>query len=143
MARKKPTFAVTEYIPEERVLDNPEGAFDPHLWFDVSLWREAAGVVRDALKAFDPRHAADYQSRADDYQAELAKLHDYAKTQLATIPKERRVLVTAHDAFRYFGRAYDIEVKGIQGPSSARSSPLNARCMFRGRIVPSTPASRR
>jgi manganese/zinc/iron transport system substrate-binding protein len=118
MARKKPTFAVTEYIPEGRVLDNPAGAFDPHLWFDVSLWREAAGVVRDALKAFDPKHAAEYQSRADAYQAELAKLHDYAKAQLATIPKERRVLVTAHDAFRYFGRAYDVEVRGIQGIST-------------------------
>jgi len=118
MARKKPTFAVTEYIPEDRVLENPEGAFDPHLWFDVSLWREAAGVVRDALKAFDPPQAADYQARADAYQAELAKLHEYARTQLATIPKDRRVMVTAHDAFRYFGRAYDVEVKGIQGIST-------------------------
>lgn len=118
MARKKPTFAVTEYIPEDRVMENPEGAFDPHLWFDVSLWREAAGVARDALKAFDPAHAADYQARADAYQAELIKLHEYAKTQLATVPKERRVMVTAHDAFRYFGRAYDVEVKGIQGIST-------------------------
>lgn len=118
MARKKPTFAVTEYIAEDRVLDNPEGAFDPHLWFDVSLWREAAGVVRDALKAFDPKHAADYQKRADAYQAELATLHEYTRTQLALIPKDRRVLVTAHDAFRYFGRAYDLEVKGIQGIST-------------------------
>lgn len=118
MARKKPTFAVTEYVPENKVLDNHEGAFDPHLWFDVSLWSEAAGAVRDALKAFDPKHADEYQSRADAYQAELRKLHEYAKTQLATIPKERRVLVTAHDAFRYFGRAYDIEVKGIQGIST-------------------------
>src|SRR5262249_34386896 len=65
MARKKPTFAMTEYIPEERVLDNPEGAFDPHLWFDVSLWRDAAGVVTDALKAYDPKHAAEYQKHAD------------------------------------------------------------------------------
>src|SRR5262245_28105197 len=118
MARKKPTFAVTEYIPEDRVLENPEGAFDPHLWFDVSLWREAAGVVRDALKAFDPPHAAEYQQRADAYQAELARLHDYAKEQLATIAKPQRVLVTAHDAFRYFGRAYDLEVRGIQGIST-------------------------
>jgi manganese/zinc/iron transport system substrate-binding protein len=118
MARKKPTFAVTEYITENKVLDNAAGAYDPHLWFDVSLWRETAGVVRDALKAFDPKHADEYQIRADAYQAELGKLHDYAKTQLATIPKERRVLVTAHDAFRYFGRAYDVEVKGIQGIST-------------------------
>lgn len=118
MARKKPTFAVAEYIPEVSVMDNPEGAFDPHVWFDVSIWREGAGVVRDALKAFDPKHADEYQNRADRYQVELAKLHDYAKAQLATIPKERRVLVTAHDAFRYFGRAYDLEVKGIQGIST-------------------------
>src|SRR5262245_56220517 len=76
MARKKPTFAVTEYIPEERILDNPEGAFDPHLWFDVSLWREAVGVVRDALKAFDPKHSDEYETRADAYQRELSKLHD-------------------------------------------------------------------
>lgn len=118
MARRKPTFAVTEYIAEGRVLDNPAGAFDPHLWFDVSLWREGAGVVRDALKAYDPAHAAYYQSRADAYQAELAKLHDDVKTTLATIPKESRVLVTAHDAFRYFGRAYDVDVRGIQGIST-------------------------
>src|SRR5215208_5261616 len=118
MARKKPTFAVTEYIPADRVLENAEGGFDPHLWFDVSLWRESAGVVRDALKAFDPKHAAEYQTRSDAYQAELARLHDYARTQLATVPKERRVLVTAPDAFRYFGRAYDVEVRGIQGIST-------------------------
>jgi manganese/zinc/iron transport system substrate-binding protein len=118
MARKKPTFAVTALIPAGRVLDNPEGAFDPHLWFDVSLWRDASGVVADALKAYDPTHAAEYQQRADTYQAELTRLHEYARTQLATIPPDRRVLVTAHDAFRYFGRAYDVEVKGIQGIST-------------------------
>lgn len=118
MARRKPTFAVTEYIAEGRVLDNPAGAFDPHLWFDVSLWREGAGVVRDALKTYDPANAAYYQSRADSYQAELAKLHDDVKATLATIPKESRVLVTAHDAFRYFGRAYDVDVRGIQGIST-------------------------
>jgi manganese/zinc/iron transport system substrate-binding protein len=118
MARRKPTFAVTEYIPEGRVLDNPEGAFDPHLWFDVSLWRDAAGVVRDALAAFDPKHAAQYRGRAETYQAELARLHDEVKAALATVPKDRRVLVTAHDAFRYFGRAYDVEVRGVQGIST-------------------------
>lgn len=118
MARRKPTFAVSEYIAEDRVLEGTESAFDPHVWFDVSLWKDGAGVVRDALKAFDPKNAADYQTRADSYQAELAKTHDYAIAQIATIPKERRVMVTAHDAFRYFGRAYDLQVKGIQGIST-------------------------
>src|SRR5262245_6227046 len=133
MASKKLTFAVTQPILEDRILDNPEGAYDPHLWFDVSLWREAAGGVRDALKAFDPKHADEYQTRADAYQAELAKLHEYAKEQLATVPKERRVLVTAHDAFRYFGRAYDIEVRGIQGistESEAGVKEVNALVSF-------------
>src|SRR5262245_20305073 len=118
LARRKPAFAVTEYIPEGKILDDSGGAPDPHLWFDVSLWRESATVVRDVLSTFDPKHAQEYNQRDRSYQTELAKLHAYAKEQIATIPKERRVLVTAHDAFRYFGRAYDIEVRGIQGIST-------------------------
>ena len=118
MARRKPTFAVTEHLDEATVLDTSEGTHDPHVWFDVSLWGQAAGVVRDALSAFDPPNADGYRGRAAAYQKELAKLHEEAKRQIGGIPKERRVLVTAHDAFRYFGRAYDIEVKGIQGIST-------------------------
>src|SRR5439155_14976009 len=91
---------------------------DPHVWFDVSLWSKVAGVVRDQLVKFDPDNAADYRKRAESYQQELAKLHTYAKEQIATIPKERRVLITSHDAFHYFGRAYDLEVRGIQGIST-------------------------
>ena len=99
-------------------MHDENSAHDPHLWFDVALWRDTAGVVRDALKAFDPRHADEYQKRADVYQSDLAKLHDYAKTQLATVPKDRRVLVTAHDAFGYFGRRYGFQVAAIQGVST-------------------------
>jgi len=118
LARNKPTFAVTEYVPESMVLESSDGAFDPHLWFDVKLWSEAAGVVRDVLKAFDPPHAETYQKNADAYQAELTKLDVESREQLATVPKSQRVLVTSHDAFRYFGRAYDVEVRGIQGIST-------------------------
>lgn len=118
MARRKPTFAVSEYIPEDVVLETESGAHDPHVWFDVSLWAQAANVVRDALTAFDPTHAADYRENAERYGAKLEKLHREAKQTLSTIPKDRRVLVTAHDAFRYFGRAYDVEVRGIQGIST-------------------------
>jgi len=118
MASRKPTFAVTEQIPAARLLNNSEGSVDPHIWFDVSLWSEAAGAVLEALKEFDPKHAAEYQSRAEALQAELTKLHAETKASLATVPKERRVLVTAHDAFRYLGRAYDLEVRGIQGIST-------------------------
>ena len=118
LAKKRPTFAVAEHIENLPLLEDEDQAHDPHIWFDVSLWSKAAGVVRDVLKQFDPPNANEYQTRTDNYQRELSKLHDYAKTQIATIAKERRVLVTAHDAFRYFGRAYDIEVKGIQGVST-------------------------
>ena len=118
MARKKPTFAVTEPIPESRILEVAGGLHDPHLWFDVSLWSEAAGVVRDALAEYDPPHAADYTTAAEAYREELAKLHEECKRRIAAIPRERRVLVTAHDAFQYFGRAYDIEVRAIQGIST-------------------------
>lgn len=118
LSKKRPIFAVSEHITDLKVLEDDDQVHDPHIWFDVSLWSKAAGVVRDILKRFDPPNALEYENRTDRYQAELAKLHEYARTQLATIAKERRVLVTAHDAFRYFGRAYDIEVKGIQGVST-------------------------
>jgi manganese/zinc/iron transport system substrate-binding protein len=124
MARKKPTIAVTDAIPQSQRIGNDGNSFDPHVWFDVSLWSEAAGVVRDRLKEFDPPHAETYQARADSYLSELAVLHDDTKAKLQTIPKERRVLVTAHDAFRYFGRAYDLEVMGIQGISTESEAGL-------------------
>jgi manganese/zinc/iron transport system substrate-binding protein len=118
MAARKPTVAVAERIDDAKILHDEGGAHDPHVWFDVSLWSEAAGAVQGALAEFDPKHADDYRAASDEYQAKLTALHDFAKTELATVPKEQRVLVTAHDAFQYFGRAYDLEVRGIQGIST-------------------------
>ncbi|MGI8981508.1 MAG: metal ABC transporter solute-binding protein, Zn/Mn family [Pirellulaceae bacterium] len=119
LAREKPAVPVAERgIPHDQILEVEGGAHDPHVWFDVSLWSQAAAAVRDALISFDQAHADDYKANAAAYQARLAKLHEEAKTTIATIPKEQRVMVTAHDAFRYFGRAYDIEVRGIQGIST-------------------------
>lgn len=118
LAQTKPAVAVATAIDEKQVLHDENGAHDPHLWFDVSLWSQAANAVRDALVEFDPAHADDYRDNTKAYQQRLAKLHQTAKETLATIPKEARVMVTAHDAFQYFGRAYDIEVRGIQGIST-------------------------
>ena len=117
LSREKPAIAAAEGIEHAKILES-DGAHDPHVWFDVSLWSEAAGTVRDALIAFDSANADDYKANAAAYQDRLAKLHEEAQTQIATIPKEQRVMVTAHDAFQYFGRAYDIEVRGIQGIST-------------------------
>jgi manganese/zinc/iron transport system substrate-binding protein len=119
LAREKPAIPVAEKgIPHDQILEVEGGAHDPHVWFDVSLWSQTAGAVRDALVEFDPPNAPSYKANAAAYQERLAKLHEEAKAKIATIPKEQRVMVTAHDAFRYFGRAYDIEVRGIQGIST-------------------------
>ena len=93
--------------------------YDPHIWFDVALWMQTVEQVRDTLMAADPAHAADYEANAAAYLTELAALHAYVAEQAATIPAEQRVLVTAHDAFSYFGRAYGFEVLGLQGISTA------------------------
>ena len=121
MGERKPSVPVASGVPESELLasDTTTAYPDPHVWFDVKKWMLAGEAVRDALKKFDPPHAADYEKNAAAHLAKLKELNAYAGTQIATIPKERRVLVTAHDAFRYFGKAYGIEVKGLQGISTA------------------------
>jgi len=121
LARKQAVVAVTETVDPARLLVPPEldGHFDPHVWFDVGLWAETTTAVAEALAELDPAHAALFRSRAHAYREELLALHEEVKRELRTIPARRRVLVTSHDAFRYFGRAYDMEVRGLQGISTA------------------------
>lgn len=121
MGQRKPVIAVGDSI-DPKLLRRPtafQGHPDPHVWFDVSMWMSAVESVRDSLSKFDPPHKAEYDKRSAAYLTKLKELHAYAKTQLATVPKAGRVLVTAHDAFGYFGRAYDVEVEGLQGISTA------------------------
>lgn len=118
LARRKPTFPVTDSLDRERLLKVGADQSDPHVWFDVGLWSQCAIDVERALADFDPTHASDYRRQAAAYRAELAALDDWCREQMAAIPSERRVLVTAHDAFHYFGRAYGIEVRAIQGIST-------------------------
>ena len=96
-----------------------EGNYDPHVWFDVTMWMSATERVRDALIEMDPTSAETYRANAADYLNQLAELDDYVKTQAATLPAEQRVIITAHDAFNYFSRAYGFEVRGLQGISTA------------------------
>lgn len=120
VARKRPVYAVTELIDESLLLEPPEfeGHSDPHVWMDVSLWKCCAAMVARTLGEFDPGGAEYYQGNLRTLAEELDRLHEYARRTIATIPRAHRVLVTAHDAFNYFGRAYDIEVIGIQGIST-------------------------
>jgi manganese/zinc/iron transport system substrate-binding protein len=113
--------AVAEKVDQTLLLPSEEydNQFDPHIWFDVSLWQKAVERVRDALIERDPNHAATYRSNAERYLGELNELHTYVKEQSAKVPAEQRVLITAHDAFNYFGKAYGFEVTGLQGISTA------------------------
>lgn len=113
--------ACGEGIPEAE-LRRPaafDGQFDPHVWFDVALWRGCVEEVRDRLAEADPAHGETYRANAERYLAELTALDAEVRRTTATVPRERRVLVTAHDAFGYFGRAYGFEVVGLQGISTA------------------------
>jgi manganese/zinc/iron transport system substrate-binding protein len=117
----KPAVAIAEGVDESLLLSPPgfEGFHDPHIWFDVSLWLKTIPVVLEQLNQLDPENKELYQSNAEIYKKQLEELHNYCKTEIATIPKEQRVLITAHDAFGYFGKAYEIEVIGLQGLSTA------------------------
>ncbi|WP_425618659.1 zinc ABC transporter substrate-binding protein [Anatilimnocola sp. NA78] len=117
LAKSKPAIAVAEQIDEAKLLHDG-GTHDPHVWFDVSLWKAAGQQVLETLEQFDPAEAENYQGRAQAYFAKLDALDTFCREELATIPQDQRVMITAHDAFRYFGKAYGIEVRGIQGVST-------------------------
>ncbi|MDD5466221.1 MAG: zinc ABC transporter substrate-binding protein [Anaerolineales bacterium] len=121
MEGKKRTVPVTAAIPRDVLLAPPmfAGNYDPHVWFDVSLWMSATETVRDALVELDPTHASQFQANAAAYLSQLKDLDAYVRQQAAKVPPQQRVLITAHDAFNYFGRAYAFEVRGLQGISTA------------------------
>lgn len=113
--------AVAEGLDESRLLSpaGAQGTHDPHVWFDVTLWIHAAGRIRDTLVAADPQHANGHSERAELLISEYESLDAEVKGLVSRVPEELRVLVTAHDAFGYFGRRYGFEVKGLQGISTA------------------------
>jgi manganese/zinc/iron transport system substrate-binding protein len=105
LARTTPTVPVAQDIPSASLLDSEdyEDAHDPHVWFDVNLWQSVVQVIEAELAELDPDHADDYRANADSYIAELEELDAYVFEQIETIPAESRLLITAHDAFGYFG----------------------------------------
>ena len=122
IGRSRPVTAVGEAIDHALLLPwghASGGTYDPHIWFDVTLWSRAAEAVRDTLIEVDPTHAAAYRASAETYLAQLAELDAYVREQAQRLPLDQRVLVTAHDAFSYFGKAYGFEVRGLQGISTA------------------------
>lgn len=124
LSDRVPVVMVADALPAERLLGVGAGRHDPHVWFDAALWARCAPVVAEALATIDPDGAGEYRERAAAYADRLLALDAEARARIASIPAGRRVLVTAHDAFRYFGRAYDIEVLGIQGTSTESEAGL-------------------
>src|SRR5690606_33108230 len=106
-----------------------------HIWFDVQLWMKATETIRDELIKLDEKHAEYYRTRAAEYVRQLEQLHDEVRTKIASIPEQGRILVTAHDAFGYFGQAYDIKVMGLQGLSTATEAGLKDVTTLRDFLV--------
>ena len=123
----KVVYPVTELLDETYLLEPEEfeGHWDPHVWNDVAAWSKAVETVAEAFCEQDPDNSEAYKANAKTYQKELAELNAYAKKVLSSVPKDKRVLVTAHDAFNYFGRAYDVEVLGVQGLSTESEAGID------------------
>jgi manganese/zinc/iron transport system substrate-binding protein len=122
LGESQTTVAISKDIPREKLLLPPEDVaeqYDPHVWFDPTLWMHAARTAAATLKEKDPDHAEVYDENLDKYLQELEELDGYVKRRIQEIPKGQRVLVTSHDAFEYFGRRYDMDVAAIQGISTA------------------------
>lgn len=120
LARLKPVIAVAEGLPESELINSTDyaDAYDPHIWFDVQRWAQAVAYAGQELARVDTANADYYLTRTQQYLRRLDTLDRYVSEQIATIPAEQRVLITAHDAFAYFGDAYQIEVRGLQGIST-------------------------
>jgi manganese/zinc/iron transport system substrate-binding protein len=116
------TLAVAEQIDDSLLLepdhdllgDDFDAPYDPHIWFDIDLWKLATEIIRDEFIDLDPDNEDTYRENADAYMAELDELETYILDRIDEIPEEQRVLITAHDAFGYFGRAFGMEVRGLQ-----------------------------
>lgn len=126
---KRHVYPVTEAIPEEKLLEPPEfaGHYDPHVWFEVPLWGMCVDVVVKALSEFDPNSKDYFEGRGKEIKAKLNDLHEWALKKANELPKEKRILVTSHDAYNYFGRAYGFQVVGLQGISTVEEANVAAR----------------
>jgi manganese/zinc/iron transport system substrate-binding protein len=123
---KRFVYPVTEAIPVEQLLEPPQfaGHYDPHVWFEVPLWKMCVDIVAKGLSEADPANKDSYEKRAATTRLRMDELHAWALKKVAELPAERRILVTSHDAYNYFGRAYGFQVVGLQGVSTVTEAGL-------------------
>ena len=126
IARTKPVHSVTELIDQKYLLEPEEmkGHYDPHVWMDPSAWAKAVESVGKALAEYDQANADYYRKNAAAFVQQCMQLHAYGQKALSTIPEKHRVLITSHDAFNYFGRAFGLRVVGVQGISTGSEAGL-------------------
>lgn len=124
LEKEKPAVAVGDHLDKNRLLAGPNNATDPHIWMSVPLWKNVVDIMAQTLSEQDPSHAFEYKEKARTYNTKLEKLNSYIKASIKTISPETRTLITAHDAFSYFGETYGVEVIGIQGLSTESEAGL-------------------
>ena len=126
LSKQKPVIAVGEEINQDDLVQSSESQIqvDPHLWMNISIWSQGLEVVANALSSLDPKHADTYTENAKNALSQFRDLHQYGIEVIGSIPQEKRVLITSHDAFQYFGDAYEIEVLGVQGISTESEAGL-------------------
>lgn len=125
MNKSKAVVAVAEKIDSSKLLVEEDGVYDPHIWFDLVLWEEAIGYAVDAVIELVPEHKQAIEDKEQAYMAQLKALHEQNRNAMSQLSAQSRVLVTAHDAFQYFGRAYEMEVVGLQGLSTESEVSLS------------------
>ncbi|WP_163848185.1 metal ABC transporter solute-binding protein, Zn/Mn family [Pseudooceanicola aestuarii] len=127
LSTRKPVFAAAEEIERKSLISHPDytNRHDPHVWMDPGLWRTPVAAIAERLAEALPGRAEAIGQRAEAYLGQIIALDDYADKMLTSVPEPARVLVTAHDAFGYFGRAYGFEVLGIQGISTESEAGLS------------------
>lgn len=124
LSSEKPVIGLADGIPKSSLLTDFEKTYDPHIWMSVPLWQEGVKHVSRTLIKFDPEHRESYMKDTAAYLEKLDLLHEYIQTSIKSIPEDKRLMITAHDAFGYFGHTYGIEVRGIQGLSTESESGL-------------------
>ena len=126
----KTVIAVSEGIPKNELLSDPSypDSPDPHIWFDAELWAQTIPTVVATLSEKDPQNAAFYAQNGRTYAEKLRELDEFTFREIQKIPAEKRILITAHDAFHYYGEAYGIEVRGLQGISTLSEFGVKRPC---------------
>lgn len=119
MRSRIPVCAVTDGIDRSQLRKSGfEDTYDPHVWFDITLWMECVKKIRDCLREYDPIHDQEYTHNAQTYLKKMEELDIYIRDRVKVLPENHKVLITAHDAFSYFGRAYGFEIVSLQGIST-------------------------